>query len=63
MLSTSFTYKVTRIVNTYACKKAINNSRNIIAVTIAHGAAARSIMPVPVLRSTQEKPIRIFNRA
>jgi len=51
------------MVKTYACRNAINNSRNIIAVTITQGAVARSAIPVPVLRSTQEKPIRILSKA
>jgi hypothetical protein len=56
-------YRVTRIVKTYACKNAISSSRNMIAVTIAHGKKDRMIIIDPVLSSVQEKPIRIFNKA
>jgi UDP-N-acetylmuramoylalanine-D-glutamate ligase len=56
-------YKVIRIVNTYACKKAISSSKNIIAVTITQGKTARTTMIVPEFRRAQEKPIRIFKSA
>lgn len=56
-------YKVTRIVNTYACKKAISNSRNITAVTINHGKIAIRLIRDTDVNSAQEKPIRIFKRA
>jgi len=56
-------YRVIKIVKTYACKNAIRSSRNIIAVTIIQGKAARRIIADPELRSVQEKPIRIFNSA
>jgi hypothetical protein len=51
------------MVNTYACKKAISSSRNIIAVTMTHGNAASRTITLPEVRSAQEKPIRIFRSA
>jgi len=56
-------YRVIRMVNTYACKNAISNSRNIIAVTITHGNTARIAITEPVVINAQENPIRIFSRA
>ena len=56
-------YKVTRIVKTYACRKAISNSRNMIPVTITHGKAASSASEAPEVSKAQEKPIRIFSKA
>ena len=63
MFRTSLMYREIRIVNTYACRNAISNSRNIIAVTITHGNTARIAITEPEVISAHEKPIRIFNRA
>ena len=56
-------YRVTKIVKTYACRKAINTSRNIIIVTIIHGKTDRTTKIEPDVKRAQEKPIRIFNSA
>jgi hypothetical protein len=56
-------YREIRIVNTYACRNAISNSRNIIAVTITHGNTARIAITEPEVISAHEKPIRIFSKA
>ena len=56
-------YKVTKIVKTYACRNAINSSKNIIAVTITQGNTARITITVPEFKSVQEKPIRILSSA
>jgi hypothetical protein len=51
------------MVNTYACKKAINPSRNIIAVTITHGNIPINTYIDPNVIKLHENPIRIFNNA
>jgi hypothetical protein len=51
------------MVKTYACRNAIRSSRNIIAVTMIQGNAARRTITLPEVRRAQEKPIRIFRRA
>jgi len=56
-------YRVIRMVKTYACKKAIRSSKNITAVTIAHGNIEMTIISEPEIRSAQEKPIRILRSA
>ena len=54
---------VTKTVNTYACKKAIKASRNIIMVTIIHGKKATKINNDPLANKFQEKPIKILSKA
>jgi hypothetical protein len=56
-------YREIRIVKTYACRKAISNSRNRIAVTIIQGKTARTIIAEPVAISAQENPIKILSNA
>jgi hypothetical protein len=56
-------YSVTRIVKTYAWRKAIRSSRNMIAVTITQGKTDRTTIREPEVRRAQEKPIRILSRA
>jgi hypothetical protein len=51
------------MVNTYACKNAIINSKNIIAVTTTQGNTAIKVYIEPALNNPQEKPIKIFNKA
>jgi hypothetical protein len=51
------------MTKTYDCKKAISNSKKIIASTINHGNKAIVQPMTPDPNSVQEKPIRIFNRA
>ena len=63
MFKTSLMYKVIRIVKTYACKKAIRSSKNIMTVTITQGKIARISRIVPEFRRVQEKPIKIFKSA
>ena len=50
-------------MKTYACKKAIKASRNIIIVTITHGKIATKIKTEPFVNKSQENPIKIFNKA
>ena len=54
---------VTKTVNTYACRKAINASRNIIIVTIIHGKKATKIKTDPLANKFHEKPIKILSKA
>jgi hypothetical protein len=56
-------YRVISKVKTYACKKAIRSSRNITAVTIAHGKTEIKIIREPDSNKVQEKPIKILSRA
>ena len=54
---------VTKTVKTYACKKAIKTSRNIITVTITQGKNAIKTKTDPLVNKSQENPIKIFNKA
>ena len=63
MFSTSLIYNEISTVNTYACKKAIKSSKNMIAVTMTHGQIANKTITVPDVISVQENPIRIFSNA
>jgi hypothetical protein len=63
MFNTSLVYREIRMVKTYACRKAISNSRNRIAVTITQGKTARIAITEPVAINAQEKPIRILSNA
>jgi len=51
------------MTKTYDCRKAISNSKKIIAKTINQGNKAMVQPMIPEPNNVQEKPIRIFNRA
>jgi hypothetical protein len=54
---------VTKTVKTYACKKAINASRNIIIVTRVHGKKDKTVKKAPFINKSHANPIKIFNKA
>jgi hypothetical protein len=52
-----------KMINTYACKNAISSSKQKIAVTVTQGTIATTASGELDLRSDQEKPLKIFNKA
>ena len=54
---------VIKTVNTYAWRKAIKASRNIITVTMTQGKHATRMKIDPFVNKSQEKPINILSKA
>jgi hypothetical protein len=54
---------VTKTVKTYACKKAIKASRNIMTVTRVHGKKDKNMKKAPLINNSHANPIKIFNKA